>query len=191
MRNLIYLCIALIPFLFSCNKKQAEKENPKKEKISEVMNITSYTGNALIFFKETYSYRINPHVYIIFIDEKDSSIFRKSTFDILKAIKGKCSISVALGNKRINELLTKKGKYVNNFNICNIEPDYKYFVKNWISYEGYLENRHHINWMPILNDSCQRRVIYYDADSKNKSKKRKVINIRILSTMSSWIRNNH
>ncbi len=181
MRSLVYLCIVLIPFLFSCNIKQAEKENSGKEKIHKVMNITSYTGYALVFFKKTYSYHINPHVYLIFIDEKDSSTFRKSTFDIPKAIKGRCSISVAVGNKRINELLQKKGKYVNNFNICNIEPDYKYYFKSWISYTGYLENRHHRNWEPILNDSCQRRVIYYDAAPKNKSKERKVIEIKILS----------
>ena len=181
MRSLIYLYIALIPFLCSCNIKKAEKENSPKEKIHVVMDITSYTGNALIFFKETYSYRINPHVYLIFIDEKDSSIFKESTFSISKAINGKCSVSVALGNKRINELLKEQGKHVNNFNICNIEPDYKYFYKCWVSYTGYLENRHHINWEPILNDSCQRRVIYYDAAPKDKSKERKVIEIKIMS----------
>ena len=116
------------------------------------MDITSYNGNAVAFFSKA----VNNSQSIIFIpiQEKDSNKFKNE--NIFELIKGRCSISIFVGDYMINKLLNSKEKVVLTKKICNVNSDY--YAKIWIKYEKYEEATLKRKFK-LTSDSCARRDI--------------------------------
>lgn len=170
MKKTFLIFPILIVSLFACQNKPKTvigKENtPIHDVKPKLMDISSYTGNALIFYAE--EYHVDPHVYLILIAEKDSNVFKQQTFDIRKAVQGKCSIYTLIGYARMSRLQTCKEKQILDFEICNI--DYKYYVKAWICYAKMIEAMQKRK-TPLLTDSCEVRNLF-QPDGKDKNSKR-------------------
>jgi|GEM_PF-4472086 len=173
MKNLIINLLIFSFFFQSCMNNKRQDIGLKKNPDHKVIDITTYTGNALIFFDK--EYHSDPHVYIILISEKDSNIFKQKAFDIPKAINGKCSIYTYFGYKWAFNLIDSREKETLNFNICNVQAEY--YVKTWISYDGFIETRQSRKGKPVISDSCEYRSIYFDL-----KKSRKDIEYKILIT---------
>jgi hypothetical protein len=163
-KYVVAFLMLLIIISSSCQKNKSQKTELRKEIKSKLSNIDTYNGNAIIFFTE--KNHADPHVYIIQIEEKSSKVFADKTFDIKSAIRGKCSIFTSIGYYHWNTLWGSKEKQVYKLKICNINPDYIYYVKAWISYKNMVENnRRRTN--KLLSDSCAVRNLYYPIGDKN------------------------
>jgi len=167
-KYIVKFSILLIIILSSCQKNKSQKTELKnsfeKEIKSKLSNIDTYNGNAIIFFTE--KNHADPHVYIIQIEENSSKVFADKAFDIKSAIHGKCSIFTLIGYYHWNTLWKSKEKHVYKLKICNIDSDYKYYVKAWISYKNMVENnRRRKN--ELVSDSCAARNLYYPIRDKN------------------------
>jgi len=176
MKNLIISLLKLSFSFQSCVNNQRKDNELKKIPVHKLMNITTYTGNALIFFNR--EYHSDPHVYVILISEKDSNVFKRKTFNVPKAVLGKCSIYTYFGYKWAFNLIDSKEKDTLNFNICNVKAEF--YVKVWISYDGFIETSQRRNGKPLITDSCERRSMYYDL-----KKSRKDIEYKIFITKDS------
>lgn len=170
MKNLIIYLLIIFFFFQSCMNNQRKDNELKKIPDNKLIKITTYTGNALIFFNK--EYHSDPHVYVILISEKDSNVFKQKTFDVPKAVRGKCSIYTYFGYKWSFNLIDSKEKDTLNFNICNVIAEY--YVKVWISYDGFIETRQRRNGKPLITDSCERRSMYYDNKKSRKDIKYKI-----------------
>lgn len=169
-KSFFILPILIVSFLACQSKPKTEitkKHIPVQEIKPKLMDITSYTGNALIFFAE--EYHVDPHAYLFLIDEKDTKVFVSKLFDIRKAIRGKCSIYTNIGYYRMNKLQACKEKQIVDFEICNVDTVYKYYAKVWVSYENMVETRNK-RTTPLLTDSCEARNLHSYHFGKKKGK---------------------
>jgi hypothetical protein len=160
----LFLFIILLSSCHGNNNKTVSKITSRAEIKANLSSINSYNGNALIFF--TYKNHADPNVYIIQIEEKKSKIFTDKTFDIKRAIRGKCSIFIYVGIFPWRKLDASKVKQKLDFEICNIDLDYNYYVKAWVSYENMVENTRRRE-TALLTDSCAARNLYYPVGKKN------------------------
>jgi len=161
--KVLFGVILLISFL-SCNtEKRYKKVIPVPIK-HHVMDITSYTGNAVAFFHEGHDYFYS--VYIIPIEEKDSNIFKKKDFDVFKSIIGQCSIYFTIGYD-LYKLQASDSKKKLNQKVCNVYTDRntEYYIKVWISYKDYVESKEKRKKV-LTSDSCEIR----DAHRRTKGK---------------------
>ena len=167
-KYIIKFFILLIMILSSCQKNKSQKAECKNTTKAEIKpklsNIGTYNGNALIFF--TYKNHADPNVFIVQVEEKNSEIFTDKTFDIKRAVRGKCSIFSLIGYYHWNILWKSKEKQIYDQEICNIDSEYKYYVKAWVSYENMVENNRRRK-TAFLSDSCTVRNLYYPIGVKN------------------------
>lgn len=174
----VIICICFV--LFSCNKPITKNDNNNGTK-NDSINVTSYTGNAIVFLQEDYTENYSvPHVKFFFVNNVDSTVFKQNQFDVRKYISGKLCISIAL-NYKLNFFLKSKYKHKVDFKVCNISPAYKYYIKCWISYSGYEESPKYHNRKLNSQDTCYQTAIIYDNFSK-KGSSGKQIEYRILSS---------
>lgn len=184
MRNFIYLGIGLIIFFSSCQTKQKKNDKLQNNVVSKPVNLTSYVGNALIFFQENYTgYERGPYAKLILVDEKDSCVFKNRNFDVQEAIKGKCCITIFFGYDVI-PLLKNKSKQEVKFRICNIPSDYNFYLKCWVNYAGYIESKKYPNRKLNPKDSCDQTCIIYPYMKSNKNRKIRKLVYKILSQSS-------
>lgn len=171
MKNLIInVLIFALPFQ-SCMNNERKDNGLKNIHDHKVTNITTYTGNALFFFNK--EYHSDPHVYIILISEKDSNVFKQRTFDLPKAVRGKCSIYTYFGYKWAFHLIDSKEKHTLDFDICNVKAEY--YIKAWVSYEGFIETKQRRKGKPLITDSCEHRSMYYDLKKSLKDIEYKIL----------------
>jgi len=97
--KVLFGVIILISFL-ACNIEKRNRISNQEPVKHHVIDITSYTGNAVAFFHEGHDDFYS--AYIIPIVEKDSNVFKKKDFDVFKAIIGRCSIFLLLIMSYIN-----------------------------------------------------------------------------------------
>ena len=128
------LMIVLVTFIFSCNNNQKTTDKVKCIHNQKVMDISSYTGNAVAFFDNGHNDFYS--AYIIPILEKDSDIFKQKSFDIFNGIKGRCSINFTI-DYFLYDLQNSASKKKLDRIICNVHANY--YAKIWISYSKYEE----------------------------------------------------
>lgn len=170
MKKLFLFPLTLLLLLQSCKHEQIKRQKIKHGEISEVMNISSYTGNAVVFFVDGHNDFYS--AYFIPILEKDSNVFKKKNFEIFNAIKGRCSINFTIGNYLYKLQSSESRKKMDRI-ICNVHADY--YAKIWISYKNYeelLTKRKKI----LKSDSCEIRGVYH-------GKKGKLLDFKILKDL--------
>lgn len=156
MKNVIFTFICL--FLVSCNEKNANNQSIEKA-IPQVMDISSYTGNAIAFFVDGI-WGGDPGRFtmqLITVEEPDSNIFKQDTFDIIKHVQGRPSIYFSYGTE-IYKLYQNKYKKKYDLDICNIYNKIDAYIKIWISYENYMDVKKETG-DTIWTDSCAYRMI--------------------------------
>lgn len=147
MKKLILLIFILLLLFQSCNFERKNKQGVKYIPVSEVMNISSYKGNAVAFFSAK---RGNAQsITIIPVLEKDSDKFKAT--DVFESIKGRCSINISIGDYLRNTLIYSKQKRILNRVLCNANSDY--YAKIWINYKDYNEQTLKRN-RQLTTDSC-------------------------------------
>lgn len=162
----------------SCTNSAKENKQVDNTYIKSI-NVTSYTGYALVFFQGNYSEGCSvPHVKMILIDNMDSVLFKQKSFNVQKSITGKLCITTAMNNS-VDFFKQNKYKHKVDFNICNIPQAYNYYVKCWISYSGYEESPKFHNRKLHSSDTCFQTAIIYDNFSKSGSKG-KLVEYKIL-----------
>lgn len=159
--RIIFLLVFSLLF-FTCKQ---QKKKDEKVKYAPLMDITSYTGNAVAFFKDGLQY--NPHrfsVQIIPISEKDSNVFKQDNFGIYEAIKNKPSYFFNIDYK-IYDLYASNQKRKLERKICNIDNLIDTYIKVWVSYQNY-EDISKARGEKIITDSCSVREIYIGHNGK-------------------------
>ena len=157
----IFLCtLSLLVLSQSCNHDHINKQKTKHLSIPEIVDISSYKGNAVVFFVKGHNDFYS--AYIIPILEKDSNVFKKDDFDVFNSIIGRCSISIYIGyilydlqNSETKKKLVRK--------VCNIHADY--YAKIWINYQDYeelLAKRKKV----LKSDSCEIRSVTHGNKGK-------------------------
>jgi len=153
MKKQILFLFMLSVFFQSCKTERKSKPESHDLPKSKVMDITSYTGNAVAFLSV---YRGSAqNITFIPVLEKDSDKFKEA--DIFKLIQGRCSIVLHVGDYLRNVLLNSKEKKVLDREICNVDK-FEYYVKIWISYKNY-EERSYDRKYKLTTDSCSRRYL--------------------------------
>lgn len=159
--RIIFLLIFSL-LVFSC-REQTKKE--QKVNYAPLMDVTSYTGNAVAFFRDSLQYSNNRFgVQLVPVSELDSNIFKQENFDVFKAIKNKPRFTFDIGDE-IYKLYVCKQKKKYNHKICNISDKYNSYVKIWISYQNY-EDISKARGIKITTDSCSVREIFIGHNGK-------------------------
>jgi len=150
-------CLILLSlFALSCNLKNKEQQNNKLQ--SKLIDVTNLESNAFIF---TEIEPTNNRIYIIPVDEKDSSIFKK--IDVVEAIKNKICIQLNVGC--FSNFYNKIGGNKLSYKACNLPYDKMYYSRAFIQYKNYKEvliSPTDENGKPIklmVQDSCNTKVI--------------------------------
>jgi len=159
MRIQILIILFFTAIFVSCSGKHGRKEQISLN--NEIMDVTCYTGNALVFF-------VDGHIdfktiYIIPILENDTNIFKRKNFDIYNAIKSQCSIFIPVNDEYLFSIQHSETKRKLDKEICNISGNY--YEKIWIKYIDFKEavSKRKRN---IKKDSCEIRTVYNDGKGK-------------------------
>lgn len=156
----ILICFVFL-FAFSCKNVKQEKQ----ENVCSLMDITSYTGNAIAFFKDgLQSTSLRYFVQLIPISEQDSNVFKMEDFDIYKAAEGKPSFFFNI-DYTIYKLYVSEYKKQKIDEICNVTDFLDSYVKVWIDYQDY-DDISKERGDTILTDSCAVRELFIGMNGK-------------------------
>jgi hypothetical protein len=164
--KLFFLIISIL--LISCKEPHNADLIIKSKSI---IDVTKYTGNAMVFFNEEIC---GDRLYVIPVIGVDNNIFKK--IDVLKAIEKSLCIQMHLDRKRFLSILNDKSKSLLMHKVCNLPCDSMYYSRVFISYKNYesmvlwhYDKNHNIVKVNNYADSCSTKVIMETDSSEIRS----------------------